>query len=117
MLNKVLLGVFGLLVVALVMQYQYVRHLKEMVAIERDALEKAQESRDAWHERTMATLEQLNDARRRSRAAEEAVAALQETLAERDARYDDLRRRIQNAPAEDDGAVAPVLRDTLGRLP
>lgn len=117
MLNKTLMVVFGLLVVALVMQYQYVRHLKERVAIERDALEETQASRDAWHERAMATLEQLNDAHRRSRAAEQAVAALQETLAERDARYDDLRHRIHNAPAEDDGEVAPVLRDTLERLP
>lgn len=59
----------------------------------------------------------LNNARRERAEAEEAVKALQAQLIEQAADYQPIRQRIEDAPDTDDGPVAPVLRDTLERLP
>ncbi|AXY41613.1 hypothetical protein [Halomonas sp. JS92-SW72] len=88
---------------------------------EREALAQEVEAltanRDRWQQRTMDVLEQLGQARERTRQAEAALAELQEALAERDADYREIRRRIREAPAQDDGPVAPVLRRALEELP
>lgn len=74
-------------------------------------------NRDRWQQRTMDVLAQLGEARERTRQAEAALAELQEALAARDADYREIRRRTRQAPAEDDGPVAPVLRRALEELP
>lgn len=117
MLSKIGLGVVGVLVIALIMQYQYVSHLKEMVAIERQATENAQERTQEARQQTLEVMDELAAVERRRLAAEAAVQALQEELAEQAEDYDALRQRIQRSPASEDGPVAPVLRDTLERLP
>ncbi|WP_417862403.1 hypothetical protein [Vreelandella venusta] len=117
MLSKIGIAVVGVLVIALVMQYQYASHLKEMVAIERQAYEKANADKQAAQAETLATLDELLDAQQRYRLAEADIKALQEELAEQAQDYQALRQRIQRSPASDDGPVAPVLRDTLERLP
>lgn len=117
MLSKIGLAVVGVLVIALVMQYQYASHLKEMVAIERQAYEKANADKQEAQAETLATLDELLDTQQRYRLAETDIKALQEELAEQAQDYQALRQRIQRSPASDDGPVAPVLRDTLERLP
>ncbi|SDK31432.1 hypothetical protein [Billgrantia gudaonensis] len=74
-------------------------------------------NRDRWQQRTQQLLEQQRAAQERARQAEAAVAELQAALAERDADYREIQRRIRQAPAEDDGPVAPVLRQALEALP
>jgi|GEM_PF-3479887 len=117
MLSKIGLAVVGVLVIALVVQYQYASHLKEMVAIERQAYEKANADKQAAQAEALATLDELLDAQQRYRLAEADIKALQEELAEQAQDYQALRQRIQRSPASDDGPVAPVLRDTLEHLP
>ncbi|MGP5324950.1 hypothetical protein [Vreelandella titanicae] len=117
MLSKIGLAVVGVLVIALVMQYQYVSHLKEMVAIERQAYEKANAAKREAQAETLAALDELLGVQQRYRLAEADIKALQEEMAEQAEDYDALRRRIQGSPASDDGEVAPVLRSTLEALP
>lgn len=74
-------------------------------------------NRDRWQQRTQELSEQQRAAHERARQAEQAVAELQAALAERDADYREIQRRIRHAPAEDDGPVAPVLRQALEALP
>lgn len=117
MLSKIGLGVVGVLVIALIMQYQYMSHLKEMVAIERQAYENAHAAKREAQAETLAALDELLGVQQRYHLAEADIKALQEELAEQSEDYDALRQRIQRSPASDDGPVAPVLRDTLERLP
>lgn len=117
MLTRILGGSLLVLLALAWWQYQRAQHLDDMLAIEAEALERMTEQRNTWHERTMDVLAQLGEARQRRRDAERAVVKLQEVLAERDADYQAIRQRIRQAPASDDGAVAPVLRDTLEALP
>ncbi|MEQ4538039.1 MAG: hypothetical protein ABN479_03750 [Billgrantia sp.] len=117
MLTRILLALLLTLLAVAAWQFQRAQHLDAMLDIEAEALARMTAHRDAWHERTMSVLEQLGEERRRSRAAERAVVELQEVLAERDADYREIQRRIRQAPAEADGPVAPVLRETLEALP
>lgn len=117
MLTRILLALLLALLAVAAWQFQRAQHLDAMLDIEAEALARMTAHRDAWHERTMSVLEQLGEERRRSRAAERAVVELQAALAERDADYQEIRQRIRQAPAEADGPVAPVLRDTLEALP
>ncbi|WP_046079654.1 hypothetical protein [Halomonas sp. HG01] len=73
--------------------------------------------RDAWQARANRYRDDLVTAIAEQAHAERAVRELQDSLAEVDERYRALRQRIARAPAEDDGPVAPVLRDTLEALP
>lgn len=73
--------------------------------------------RDAWQARANRYRDDLVTAIAEQAHAERAVRELQASLAEIDARYRTLRGRIEQAPEADDGAVAPVLRDTLEALP
>lgn len=50
-------------------------------------------------------------------AGREQVRQLQQRLEQRNRAYTALERQIRQAPDEDDGEVAPVLRDTLEGLP
>ncbi|SJN14252.1 hypothetical protein CZ787_14215 [Halomonas citrativorans] len=84
---------------------------------ERSALQQMTEQRDEWKQEATQTADQLHAAERRRRLAEADIKALQEALAEQGESYDNLRQRIQRTPTADDGPVAPVLRDTLERLP
>lgn len=117
MLSKLGLAVVGVLVIALVMQYQYVSHLKEMVAIERQAHENAHAAKRVAQAETLAALDELLGVQQRYRLAEADIKALQEELAEQAEDYQALRQRIQRSPPSDDGPVAPVLRSTLEALP
>ncbi|MCL7931624.1 hypothetical protein [Halomonas llamarensis] len=117
MLSKIGLAVVGVLVIALIMQYQYASHLKERVAIERQAYERAVEAKREARAETLEALDDLAAAERQRRDAEAAVQALQEEMAEQAEDYDMQRQRIQRTPTSDDGPVAPVLRDTLEALP
>lgn len=117
MLKNVVLAAIGLLALGLWFQHLYVNHLKEMVAIERQATESAQERTQEARQQALAAMDELADAERQRRAAEADIKALQEDLAEQAERYDALRQRIRQAPASDNGLVAPVLRSTLEALP
>tara|TARA_R110002012_G_scaffold295444_4_gene491963 strand:+ start:1735 stop:2088 length:354 start_codon:yes stop_codon:yes gene_type:complete len=117
MLNKIGLVVVGVLVIAVIMQYQYASHLKEMVAIERQAAENAQQRTQEARQQTLEVMDEWEAAEQRHRMAEADVKALQEEMAEQAESYGALRQRIQRAPASDDGPVSPVLRDALERLP
>lgn len=117
MLNKAILALIGALVLGLWFQHIYVNHLKEIVAIERQAAESAQQRTQEARQQALAAIDELAEAERQRRASEAEIKALQEALAEQAASYDDLRQRIRRAPASDNGPVAPVLRDTLERLP
>jgi len=88
---------------------------------EREALAQQVEAmsaqRDRWQAHTLSVMAQLGEARERARQAEAALAELQAALAERDADYREIRGRIRQAPAENDGPVAPVLHQALEALP
>lgn len=60
---------------------------------------------------------ELVRARREAEAARAAVEQLEAELARQEVAYDSLREQIRSAPPEDDGPVAPVLRDALEGLP
>ncbi|WNL39840.1 hypothetical protein RN346_04590 [Halomonas sp. PAMB 3232] len=75
------------------------------------------EQRDKYQREATEKAKELDEAERRRRLAEADIKALQEELAEQAESYDALRQRIRRAPASDNGTVAPVLRDTLERLP
>lgn len=117
MLTKIGLIVVGVLVIAVIMQYQYTSHLKEMVAIERQAAENAQQRTQEARQQTLEALGELETAERRRRLAEADIKALQEKLAEQAEDYQALRQRIQRSPTSENGPVAPVLRSTLEALP
>lgn len=91
------------------------------LAAERDAAEteltQMADSRDAWRARAHQAQADRDAAQQRRRQAEAAVAELQEELAADAADYRELRQRIRQAPDEDDGPVAPVLRQALEDLP
>lgn len=92
-------------------------NLANDLALERSALSQMTDQRDEWLREATEVADQLDVAEQRYLNAEAAVQALQEELAEQAEDYDALRQRIQRSPASDDGPVAPVLRDTLERLP
>lgn len=79
--------------------------------------EALRQGRDAWQARANRYRDDLVTAIAEQARAEQAVRELHASLAEIDARYRALRERIKQAPAADDGEVAPVLRDTLEALP
>lgn len=91
--------------------------LANELALERSALQQMTDKRDEWKQEATEAANQLNEAEQRRRLAEADIKALQEELAEQAESYDNLRQRIQRTPTADDGPVAPVLRDTLERLP
>ncbi|WP_085919076.1 hypothetical protein [Halomonas sp. CSM-2] len=82
-----------------------------------DGLQRANELVTEWRGVSEQLGTNLNNARRERAEAEEAVKALQAELIEQAADYQPIRQRIEDAPDTDDGPVAPVLRDTLERLP
>ncbi|MBZ9574401.1 DUF3450 family protein [Modicisalibacter sp. MOD 31.J] len=88
---------------------------------ERDSAEQlAQtESRraDEWQARAEQRQADLEAAHQERREAQASVRQLQEDLATQDAKYRQLQQRIAQAPPEDDGPVAPVLRDAIRDLP
>lgn len=63
--------------------------------------------------RAVVQYENLN---RERKAAEDSTRALQARLATVDGQHAAIRRRIDAAPAADDGPLAPVLRETLRAL-
>lgn len=108
------------LVVALVLggwQFLRARHLDQMLTIETQALEAMTGNRDRWQANAHQVLEELAEQRQRARQAEAAVAELMATLESTHADYQALERQVRQAPAEDDGPVAPVLRQALEALP
>ena len=80
-------------------------------------LDRMEASRDTWKESaqrwetTAVTLESEIKAERK------AALRLESALEEVDSRYRRLRHQIRDAPDEDDGPVAPVLRRALEGLP
>ena len=117
MLKKIGLIVVGVLVIAVIMQSQYTRHLKETVAIERQAAENAKQRTQEARRQTLEVMDEWEAAEQRRRLAEADIKALQEKLAEQAEDYQALRQRIQRSPTSEDGPVAPVLRSTLEVLP
>lgn len=63
-----------------------------------------------WHEDKLRLQEERD-------AAREAVADLKQAQATNDAQYEPIKQMIEQAPASDDGPVAPVLRRTIEALP
>ncbi|MEX0732860.1 MAG: hypothetical protein WD057_18870 [Aquisalimonadaceae bacterium] len=74
-------------------------------------------SRDAWRLSAAHRGERLALVIAERDASREAVQQLQGRLADMDAAYRAQRRAITDAPAADDGPVAPVLRNALEGLP
>lgn len=75
------------------------------------------DERDQWRDRAEQRQQALDRVRLERRAAETSVRQLQDDLADRDAMYRARQQRIVEAPPEDDGPVAPVLREALEALP
>lgn len=73
--------------------------------------------RDQWRDRAEQRQQALDRVRLERRAAEVAVRQLQDDLADRETTYRARQQRIAEVPPEDDGPVAPVLRDAIERLP
>jgi uncharacterized coiled-coil DUF342 family protein len=103
--------------VALLWKTWQTNNLANELALERSALQQMTDKRDEWQREATEVAGQLDEAERLRREAEADVQALQEELAEQAEGYQALRQRIQRSPSSDDGPVAPVLRDTLERLP
>ncbi len=80
-------------------------------------LEALEANRDRWHSRALEVFGQMEAQRQRARQAEQAVETLQQALAERETAYRQARQRVRQAPEQDDGPVAPVLRQALEDLP
>lgn len=117
MLQRITTFMLVALTVALLWKTWQTNNLANELALERSALSLMTEKRDEWQREATEAANQLDEAERQRRDAEAAVQALQEELASQAESYDTLRQRIQRSPASDDGPVAPVLRDTLERLP
>ncbi|WP_286694994.1 hypothetical protein [Spongiibacter sp. UBA1325] len=73
--------------------------------------------RSQWQQLATAEKARADRLAKQQQAANAAVQTLQAELANTDARYRSLQQRIANAPASDNGAVAPVLRQALEGLP
>ncbi|RXE49198.1 hypothetical protein [Chromohalobacter israelensis] len=73
--------------------------------------------RDQWHDLAKQRQQALGRLRLERRAAETAVRQLQDDLADRNSTYRARQQHIADAPPEDDGPVAPVLREALEALP
>lgn len=80
-------------------------------------LQASQTERSQWQQLATAEKARADRLAAQQQAASAAVQALQAELASADARYRSLKQRIANAPASDNGAVAPVLRQALEGLP
>lgn len=117
MLKRLMTIMLVALSIALVWKTWESTNLANELALERSALEQMTDKRDDWQQEATELAIQLDEADRRRREAEADVQALQEELAEQAEGYQALRQRIQRSPSSDDGTVAPVLRDTLERLP
>jgi len=75
------------------------------------------QQRDSWKSSAESAAEETARLIRERDAARAAQLALREELNAQEADYSALRKRIDASTAEDDGTVAPVLRDTLEALP
>jgi uncharacterized coiled-coil DUF342 family protein len=117
MLKRLMTFMLVALSIALVWKTWQASGLTNELALERSALQQMTDKRDEWQQEATEVADQLDEADRRRREAEADVQALQEELAEQAEGYQALRQRIQRSPSSDDGTVAPVLRDTLERLP
>lgn len=117
MLKRLMTFMLVALSIALVWKTWQASGLTNELALERSALQQMTDKRDEWQQEAKEVADQLDEAERRRREAEADVQALQEELAEQAEGYQALRQRIQRSPSSDDGTVAPVLRDTLERLP
>ncbi|TVU88295.1 hypothetical protein [Vreelandella titanicae] len=117
MLQRITIFMLVALSVALLWKTWQTNNLANELALERSALQQMTDKRDNWQQEATEVAGQLDETARRRREAEADVQALQEELAEQAEGYNALRQRIQRSPSSDDGTVAPVLRDTLERLP
>lgn len=70
-----------------------------------------------WQSAAEQRKNELERVRLQAEAARASVDRLEARLADQEADYDELRAQIRNAPPEDDGPVALVLRDALEGLP
>lgn len=117
MLKRLMTIMLVALSVALLWKSWQASNLANELALERSALQQMTDKRDEWQREATEVAGQLDEAERLRREAEADVQELQEELAEQAEGYQALRQRIQRSPSSDDGPVAPVLRDTLERLP
>lgn len=117
MLQRVMVAVLVALSITLIWKSWQANNLANELVLERSALSQMTEKRDTWQLKAINASDQLAAAQQSYRIAEADVKALQEELAEQAEDYQSLRQRIQRSPTSDDGPVAPVLRDTLERLP
>lgn len=74
------------------------------------------DSRDRWKDAARSHESRAEKMEQQYRQARQAVRDLEQELSAQEAHYDQLREQIRQAPDEDDGPVAPVLRDTLEAL-
>lgn len=117
MLQRVIAILFVAASIGFAWKAWQVNDLANELALERSSLQQMTDKRDNWQQEANEVAGQLDEAERRRREAEADVQELQEELAEQAEGYQALRQRIQRSPSSDDGTVAPVLRDTLERLP
>lgn len=86
----------------------------QMLTSERDQMAS---ERDQWQDRAEQREADLVRVEQQRLRAEASVRALQKRLSGLNEEYEQLQRRIRQAPAADDGPVAPVLINTLEALP
>lgn len=79
-------------------------------------VERLQANRDAWQRTAEQGAERVRRLEAERAAATEAVQAMQDELAAREPAYEVVLVEIEQAPAGDDGPVAPVLRNALEAL-
>lgn len=73
--------------------------------------------REGWRNLALAYEARANKLQAMQRAADTANRELQRTLAARQTTHQQLASQIRHAPPDDDGPVAPVLKQALAGLP
>lgn len=91
--------------------------LEQTLTEARAELSTAQQDRDRARRAAKGYQQALADAQHEREQTELAIKALQEKLGFNEPRYEQIDTAIRRAPAEQDGPVAPVLRQTIEALP
>ncbi|WP_028574344.1 hypothetical protein [Desulfonatronovibrio hydrogenovorans] len=74
------------------------------------------DSRDRWKDAARSHESRAEKMEQQYKQARQSVRDLEQELSAQEAHYESLREQIRQAPDEEDGPVAPVLRDTLEAL-
>jgi hypothetical protein len=106
----------GVLLVVLAGALGWFYHDWRVSALEAE-LNEALRTAGQWQQLAVGSQAQIKAIRDERAARDAAVEQLASQLRAISSRHEQLRSRIRDSPAHDDGPVAPVLRDALEALP